>query len=254
MRLNFKRHVLVAVGAFALSSLLISCDKGSNSESSGQPAALEADDIELQAGISNYHQLYTDVSQVNLTIKDLHLMLDDAKEVQPKFTQAQYNFKDILGFGKGIKFSLKGVTLPEGAADADVVEIHATLKTSLGRLLFADGSVCELKVPEKISLYTLQPINVLAENDYLIKVKFDALHAIQFDCKDKHGMKSPWKTAKNILSGMLRAPANDNMTVMGGSSKPKEECGSEGKPCQLQCTLACSRFEIANIVNVIDEF
>ncbi len=190
-------------------------------------------------GPRNYHATYGSIFNTVVVIQGFRLRTNDGKVIYVRNPRMNVDLQDVKAFRRGILVDLRKV-IPAGQF-VDVVEIQAnTVDCSNHYVNFNTqnqqfGKQCKLRVPKSINFYTTTAPVQMGSFEYLVKVDFNPLNAIQLDLATITTHKqSCWY------------PFPDSPEVCSPAGRPQISYGKK-------CELINPRQPIMNIVRAIDE-
>jgi len=222
---------------FAIAMILTACadkdssDSGSSASGSGS------------TGPAAYHTVYSNIQQSLVKIKNFRLRTVDGEVINVPTAVMEVNLQDLQGVTKGLAVNLAGITFPASAATIDIVEVETDLVLDgSARTISADGSICKLSTPHrKLNFYTGAPVTIIAGEQYLVKVNYTALNAIQIDIVTK----------KDCECG----DDHDDKVAVQETGKGGSHSHGECVEGQIQrCELVNRRHAVLQIIRPIDEF
>lgn len=186
-------------------------------------------------GPKNYHMVYANIEDTIVTLQNFRLRSEDGQVVSIKTAPIEVDLQELQAVGDGLPLNLTGVTLPDNAPTMPVAEVEMDIVGKDARIVSKDNSACELATPKKLNLYTQAPITVIAGEQYLVKVVFTPLNAIQLDMikKKHHGRDCDRRDHKHYG----RHDRHD----------------SDNDESELRCELTNRRHLVNDIIRPIDE-
>ena len=203
-----------------------------------------------RTGPENYHQVYGAIKNTVITIEDFFLRTNDGKVIKVVTDYMTIDLQDLKDYRRGLLIDTRKANFPRGVSEIDVVEIETKIvDVRPAYTNSADGSQCRLRTPKYLNLYTQPDVNYsvpgvqpapngimrMAKDEYLVKLFFSPLNAIQIDIiKEK---------TQDVECG--RTCLFD-----------RERCRPVGRPRNKEfqrCELANSRHPISQLVRKVDE-
>lgn len=221
---------------FSIAMVLTACaDKDSSNSNNSSSGA---------AGPAAYHTVYSGIQQTLIKIKNFRLRTVNGEVITVPTAITEVNLQDLQAVTKGLAINLAGITFPASAATADIVEVETDVVfDGTARTISADQSVCKLSAaPRKLNFYTGAPVTIIAGEQYLVKVNYSALNAIQIDIVTKQDCECNSDDDSH----------DDKVLETGkGGSHSHGEC-VEGRI--QRCELVNRRHAVLQIIRPIDEF
>jgi hypothetical protein len=236
----------LSTGRFLLAAALMlfmgsaHADGGSN----GGATSFDKDEVisQTRSGAINYHATYGTIINTIVVIQGYRLRTNDGSIIPVRGDRIVVDLNDLTARKRGLPLDLSKVKFPGGGPTIDVVEIEANVVDCADHKLVFEpsnrqfGSTCALKAPKTLNLYSQQqPFQLFNAPDYLIKVGFEPLNAIQLDIVQTKSQKvSCWTAFEN----------------------QKPVCRPSGHPVTRtakQCELANRRLKLADVVRAADE-
>lgn len=156
------------------------------------------DDIrvtEMRAGPADYHKVYGSIANTVVTIEDFFLRTNDGNVYKVATDYMTVDLQDLSKFGRGLLIDTRKIkNWPRNQTELKVVEIETKIVSNIkGREAYIlwgrggtqyDNGKCMLRSPKFLNFYT-QPSNPegipMEKDEYLVKVDFSPLNAIQID-------------------------------------------------------------------------
>lgn len=193
---------------------------------------------EKRTGPADYHTVYGEIQNTVVTFSTIWLRTNDGKSVKIDAAPMTVDLQDLTKFGRGLLIDTRNVTFPGRASEIDVVEIEMLVTESQAYYNSVNGTQCTLKMPKYMNFYTQATTPTgysMGHDEYLVKVEFSPLNAIQIDNVVRTSQKY------ECCSFLGRRP----------------RCSPVGPPITSKfemCTMANRRHPINRIVRKVDEF
>jgi hypothetical protein len=173
-----KLQLRVAIAA-ALAAAMAGC--GSTESKGGQSGAAAAQ--ESVSAPFQYHQEYTKIQHTNVSIKNFVARTEEGDLIPLASPALTVDLQALTAFGQGLVLDFTNVAFPQGADQANLAEVQATIDSSYkANIQSSEGLTCMLSdVPKSFSFFMDGGSFAVSHAKYHLKVSFSAIHAVQID-------------------------------------------------------------------------